>query len=157
MHPTIVLVIVLAISHLGESHRVVRKAADDSFLSPAKYHNTAAIRTLFKKLQRDYPKLAKFYSVGKSVEKRDLWVIEINGKVANRTKLTPMFKWVGNMHGDETVGRQMLVYLAQYLLYNYGKDKRVTQLVDSTDIHIMPSMNPDGFENSEVRQLVATN
>ncbi len=60
----------------------------------------------------------------------------------------PKFKYVGNMHGDETVSRQVLIYLLEDLLEKYGEQPRVTELVDSTDIYIMPSMNPDGFEKS---------
>lgn len=52
------------------------------------------------------------------------------------------------MHGDETVGRQMLIYLAHFLLQNYGRSERVTRLVNNTEIYIMPSMNPDGYEVS---------
>ena len=59
-----------------------------------------------------------------------------------------MFKYVGNMHGDETVGRQMLIYLAHYLLQNYGRKPRITRLVDNTEIFLVPTMNPDGFSKS---------
>ena len=47
--------------------------------------------------------------------------IKISSNVGRRSLLEPMFKYVGNMHGDETVGRQLLIYLAQYLLSNYGR------------------------------------
>ena len=57
-----------------------------------------------------------------------------------------MFKYVGNMHGDETVGRQVLIYLAQYLVNEYGSNPRVTRLLDTTEIYILPTMNPDGYE-----------
>ena len=50
------------------------------------------------------------------------------------------------MHGDESVGREMILALAQYLVTNYGLDARVTELLDNTEIHLVPSMNPDGFE-----------
>ena len=59
-----------------------------------------------------------------------------------------MFKYVGNMHGDETIGRQLLIYLVDYLVKNYGVIPEVTKLVDTTDIYLMPSMNPDGFAKS---------
>ncbi len=53
------------------------------------------------------------------------------------------------MHGDETVGRQLIIYLSHYLLLNYGRDRRVTNLVDTTEIFLMPTMNPDGFALSK--------
>ena len=39
----------------------------------------------------------------------------------------PMFKWVANMHGNEAVGRQMVIFMTQYLLSNYGVEDRVTR------------------------------
>ena len=56
-----------------------------------------------------------------------------------------MMKWVANMHGNEAVGRQLVMFMAQYLLENYGTDERVTRLVNTTDLWLMPSLNPDGF------------
>lgn len=115
-----------------------------------KYTHYDKLQELFKNLENDYPDLAKVHSIGKSVKRRDLLVLEISENVNKRRLGEPMVKYVANMHGDESVGRELLIYLAQYLLQNYGRNERVTELVNSTDIFLMPSLNPDGFENSTV-------
>nr|CAI5845717.1 unnamed protein product [Callosobruchus analis] len=125
---------------------------NEKFLENPRYLNYDELTNLFRKLETENPGLVKLHTIGRSVKNRELWALEINSNVNNRTLLTPMFKYVANMHGDEAIGRQLMVYLAEYLIYNYGKVERVTRLVNSTDIYLMPSMNPDGYENSEEGQ-----
>ena len=110
------------------------------------YHSYEQARDTFKQYEAQYPNLAKSHSIGQSVQKRDLLVLQITQDVQQPRKTgKPMFKWVANMHGNEAVGRQIVMFMAQYLLQNYGVDERVTKLVNSTDLWLMPSLNPDGF------------
>ncbi len=101
-----------------------------------------------KRLELDHPHLAKTGIIGTSVKGRDLVYIKISSGVHNRTLSEPMFKYVGNMHGDEALGRQLLIYLAEYLVRGYENDERARRLVDSTEIFLLPSLNPDGFARS---------
>ena len=59
------------------------------------------------------------------------------------------------MHGDETVGREILLKLITYLCENYKSNTTIGSLINNTDIFIMPSMNPDGFELNQVTLLAA--
>ena len=67
----------------------------------------------------------------------------------------PMVKYVGNIHGDEAVTREVLLGLAQeikndniagnifnniglsqYLVLNYGTDERITKLLNRTEVKL---------------------
>ena len=57
-----------------------------------------------------------------------------------------MVKLVANMHGNEVVGREMLLKLAGLLLTR--SHPAAERILDSIDLHILVSLNPDGFETS---------
>lgn len=113
-----------------------------------KYYNYVELTDRLESLAQKYAHIANLSSVGRSVEGRELWVMRITKDPNMDTPGKPRFKYIGNMHGDETVSRQVLVYLVEHLLAGYGEEARITELVNTTDIYIMPSMNPDGFEKS---------
>lgn len=114
------------------------------------YHHYEQLTAEIDDLVKAYPNLARRYSIGSTVEGRDLAVLHISGKgtSSERPVLRPMLKLVANMHGNEPVGRELLLALARYLLLNYGHNGRITRLVDGIDLNLLPSLNPDGFENS---------
>ncbi|CAL4060287.1 unnamed protein product, partial [Meganyctiphanes norvegica] len=111
-----------------------------------RYHHYDDLESFMRRFNEKYPHLTRMYTVGKSQQGRELWVIEISDNPGVHEPGEPEFKYVGNMHGNEVVGRETLLLLIQYLLEGYGNAERLTRLVNTTRIHIMPTMNPDGFE-----------
>mmetsp|Transcript_84684 Transcript_84684/g.218285 ORF Transcript_84684/g.218285 Transcript_84684/m.218285 type:complete len:518 (-) Transcript_84684:6-1559(-) len=97
--------------------------------------------------------LYKLFSIGRSVLGRELWTARLTegAEEAKGARGKPEFLYVGNIHGDETLGRELLLRLAQDLCERYAAgDAYVRWLLKETDIFIVFSANPDGYE--EVRR-----
>ncbi|XP_072286935.1 carboxypeptidase D [Pyxicephalus adspersus] len=140
-------VLTLAVSPLfGVS---IKKEMEDRTERYDRYYNHQELTELLQSLGQTYPELCRLFSIGMSVEGRELWVMRITADPQSAPLDRPQFKYVGNMHGDETVSRQVLIYLIRYLLEGYGQDSRITRLINTTDIYILPSLNPDGFNRAQ--------
>eukprot|EP00092_Neocalanus_flemingeri_P011116 GFUD01011970.1.p1 GENE.GFUD01011970.1~~GFUD01011970.1.p1 ORF type:complete len:636 (-),score=156.99 GFUD01011970.1:106-2013(-) len=112
------------------------------------YHDHVHLVEFINILEKEFPKIVTKYKIGSSVEGRDILALKITSEAGKKERPLgiPMIKYVANMHGDESVGREMLVGLAEHLVKNYGVIERITKLIDTTEIHLLPTMNPDGFE-----------
>jgi len=95
------------------------------------------------KLALSFPEICRLDTIGYSVNKRKILALKISDH-ALTDETEPDFLYTSTMHGDEPGGFLLLLRLADLLLNQYGKDLRVTNLVDQLQIWINPLSNPDG-------------
>uniref|UniRef100_A0A2K6VU00 Peptidase_M14 domain-containing protein n=1 Tax=Onchocerca volvulus TaxID=6282 RepID=A0A2K6VU00_ONCVO len=114
-----------------------------------KVHTNEEILNELKNLHQKYPHLTYLYEIGKSIKGIPLIVLAIGKFPTKHTAGIPEFKYVANIHGNEISGRELLLCLADILLVNYGKNEVLTRLVNRTRIHLLPTMNPDGFAEAK--------
>lgn len=112
------------------------------------HHSNDAMYAFMHSIAQRYPAITRVYSIGKTVHQKELMVMEISDNPGVHEPGEPEFKYIGNMHGNEVTGRETLLHLIEYLCVNYGKNARITELVDGTRIHILPTLNPDGYERA---------
>jgi hypothetical protein len=111
------------------------------------YRTYAEIGQILEDAASDYPSICQFHALGRSVQGRNIWALNISDNVGTEED-EPEFKYISTAHGDEWVGNEMLLYLIDDMLPNYGTDPQITNLIDEVDIWIVPLMNPDGFDHS---------
>uniref|UniRef100_A0A1B0CR20 Peptidase M14 domain-containing protein n=2 Tax=Lutzomyia longipalpis TaxID=7200 RepID=A0A1B0CR20_LUTLO len=121
----------------------------DAHLLDFVYHNHEEMTRFLRATSARYPNLTALYSIGKSVQGRDLWVMVVSASPYEHMLGKPDVKYVANIHGNEAVGRELMLHLIQYFVTSYTTDPYIKWLLDNTRIHILPSLNPDGFAVSK--------
>ncbi|CAF1003524.1 unnamed protein product [Adineta ricciae] len=121
-----------------------------------RYHNYSQITNFLHNIAAIYPMKATVFDIGKTEGGRSLWAIAISAYAPDRhVLLRPEVKYIGNMHGNEVVGLELLLSLIEYLLTS--NDNQVVELINRSRIWIMPTMNPDGLELSRYGDCSTTN
>lgn len=122
-----------------------------SLVSSMDYHSDYQDLTeSLKNFAQSYPTKSYLYSIGKTVENRDIWVMAIaRSHPEHHIKLRPEVKYVGNMHGNQLPTREVLFHLIHILLENPHNDSNVDYILDNMRVHVLPSLNPDGAERTK--------
>uniref|UniRef100_A0A8C7FIE1 Carboxypeptidase X, M14 family member 1 n=1 Tax=Oncorhynchus kisutch TaxID=8019 RepID=A0A8C7FIE1_ONCKI len=112
-----------------------------------RHHNYKEMRKLMKSVTEACPDITHIYSIGKSHMGLKMYVMEISDHPGKHELGEPEFRYVAGMHGNEALGRELLLNLMQYICQEYKLgNQRIVRLVKETRIHLLPSMNPDGYE-----------
>lgn len=111
-----------------------------------KHHNNSEVEAVLRGVASECADVTHLYSIGTTPRGNKLWVLAMSDSPAVHEVGEPEFKYVANMHGNEVVGREMLLHFANYLCEQYRSGAtEVVSLVNSMRIHLMPTMNPDGW------------
>lgn len=109
------------------------------------FHSYAQMTALLQNISNNYPEITHLYDLGSSVQGRTIWGLKITtDPTVEEDK--PEVRMCGVHHGNEGMGAELCLLLAQYLTDNYGINATITTLVDTREIWIIPMVNPDGHE-----------
>jgi hypothetical protein len=108
------------------------------------YYSYDQIVSAMKLLNKTYPDLTNLEVVGKSEEGRDIYLITINNKATGAPLDKPGVYVDGNIHGNEIQASEVCLYLASRLLENFGKNEKITEVINKNSWYILPCVNVDG-------------
>ncbi|NXS08527.1 CPXM2 protein, partial [Neodrepanis coruscans] len=61
----------------------------------------------------------------------------------------PEFHYIAGAHGNEVLGRELILLLMQFMCQEYlAGNPRIVHLIEDTRIHLLPSVNPDGYDKA---------
>ncbi|KOG66321.1 carboxypeptidase [Streptomyces griseoflavus] len=108
-----------------------------------KYHNYAEATAEINALVAKYPAILSKRVIGKSYEGRDILALKLSKNVA-QDEQEPEVLFTAHQHAREHLTVEMALYLLNDYTSKYGSDPRVTKMLDSREIWIIPDVNPDG-------------
>lgn len=108
------------------------------------YYSYDMVVEALKKLHKAYPQLTVLDEAGKSEEGRSIYCMTVYNPKTGKELDKPGIYVDGNIHGNEIQAGEVALYLLDYLLQNYGKNKEITKLIDKKCFYVVPSVNVDG-------------
>jgi carboxypeptidase T len=98
---------------------------------------------------KNYKEIASLETYGTTIEGRKLYALKISSPKKFFKANKPEVMVTAATHGDELITVEVLFSLINELLQGYGKDSRLTKIIESRDLYFIPVVSPDSFEGRE--------
>ncbi|MCX4822288.1 M14 family zinc carboxypeptidase [Streptomyces sp. NBC_01142] len=120
-------------------------AAGDGVFRP--YSGEGGLQREILATARAHPGLTKVVSIGRTVKGQDILALKLSkGARKSMDGSKPSTLYMSNQHAREWITPEMTRRLMHHYLTQYGKDPRITRIVDSTELWFVLSANPDGYD-----------
>ena len=129
--------------NIHEALRSQEKANPELFAS---YRSYDQVMAAIQKIVTDHPELASIETYGSSENGRPLTALKISDNVAIDED-EPEIMLTSGTHGDEIITVEVLLTLLEELMNGYGKDPRLTRMIDEGELYFILAVNPDGFSS----------
>ncbi len=129
--------------------QVLREQAAAGWTGFRSYSEPGGIRDEINATAARHPKLTQVQTIGRSAQGKPILAIKVT-KNAKSTKdgKRPAVLYAGTQHAREWITPEMTRRLMHHVLDNYGSDREITRLVDTTELWFIPVLNPDGYDHT---------
>lgn len=111
------------------------------------YHSYHELEADLQALEQAYPRLARLFTIGLTLENRKIYALKISDNVdLDEEEAEVLF--LGCHHAREWISVEVPFLLAKHLLDHYSTGAAIRRAVDQSEIWIVPLVNPDGLEYS---------
>ncbi len=135
------------IERLGKLQASSNLAQENDFPSQdAAYHSYAELTQELQTIAKKNSDIVQLSSIVKTTEGRDIWAIRITAGFADADQ-KPAAIYMGGHHAREHLSVELPLLFMKYLVAQYrAGNPRIVQLIKTRDVHIIPTVNPDGME-----------
>ncbi|MGH3666615.1 MAG: M14 family metallopeptidase, partial [Egibacteraceae bacterium] len=111
------------------------------------YSEPGGIADELREIARRNPRITKLVSIGRSVNGQEVLAVKVT-RQARRVKdgRRPAALYQGAQHAREWITPEMVRRLLHHFVDNYGRDRRLTRLIDRNEYWFAPVINPDGYD-----------
>ncbi|MGY5863666.1 MAG: M14 family zinc carboxypeptidase [Candidatus Thorarchaeota archaeon] len=115
-----------------------------SLIYDNQFHDPGELDEEIELIHTSVPELVDLEVIGESYEGRNITCLRITNEQNTVQKAKSLV--VAQHHGREQITVELALRFMLHLLNNYGDDTTITEYVDTQEIFVIPTLNPDALE-----------
>ncbi|MHA1202393.1 MAG: M14 family zinc carboxypeptidase [Candidatus Heimdallarchaeaceae archaeon] len=108
------------------------------------YHNSTEVDEEINRFHELVPELIDMEVIGQSYLGKNLTSLKISNELRTNQKAKTLV--VAHHHSNEPISAEIALRFIIYLLNNYQVDDNITEFIDTQEIYVIPTVNPDGLD-----------